>query len=298
VPVGSGAFSVRQSRSFLMLSAASPQPQVTLPTDIPAPSPAPLVNAAATAHAGPNEPVWKTHLGPQAALSDLYHEVRREDLLQMLRLPLGRVLDVGCAGGCFGEILKQQYAGVHVTGIETHAGAAAIAAKRLDHVIRKPIEDVDFDAEGIPAGSLDVIVLADVLEHLYDPWRALVRLRPLLAPTGYLLISVPNARNLGMLSLLADRGVFPYTSAGLLDITHIRFFTARELNRMLTETGFRMELGSFNIDGRFEAAYERNKDRSNVTLQVGRMSMAGLSGDDVLELCTWQWLARAIPGPA
>jgi O-antigen biosynthesis protein len=238
-------------------------------------------------------PIWQTHLGPDAVLSDLYHEIIREDLLPMLRLPVGRVLDIGCAGGRFGERLKLEYPGVHVTGIETHGPAAALAATRLDKVISKPIEAVDFEQEGIGAGSLDVIVLADVLEHLYDPWRTLTRLKPLLAPTGYLLISVPNARNLGLISLLADRGVFPYSEAGLLDITHIRFYTASELNRMIVETGYRMEVGSFNLDGRFEAAYERNKNRENVTLQVGRMSLANLSSSDVLELCTWQWLARA-----
>lgn len=212
----------------------------------------------------------------------------------MMRPPVARVLDIGCAGGRFGELLKEKYPGVYVAGIETHTSAAALASTRLDHVIQKPIEAVDFAAEGIADGSLDVIVLADVLEHLYDPWRTLARLKPLLGPNGYLLVSVPNARNLGLISLLADRGVFPYSEAGLLDITHIRFYTASELNRMLVETGYKMEVGSFNLDGRFEAAYERNKNRDKVTLQAGRLSLTNLSSDDVLELCTWQWLARAV----
>jgi O-antigen biosynthesis protein len=266
------------------MSSISSAPERSPPTS-------PLGNTAAPP---PAPPVWQSHLGPDAVLSDLYHEIFRDDLLPLVKPGIRRVLDIGCAGGRFGESLKSRYAGLNVTGIETHPAAAEVAATRLDRVIRKGIEAVDFAAEGIADGSIDMIVLADVLEHLYDPWRTLVRLKPLLAPGGYLLISVPNARNLGVISLLADRGVFPYAQAGLLDITHIRFFTASELNRMLTETGYRMEHGGSNIDGRFEAAYQRNKDRNNVTLQVGRMSLSGLTGDDVLELCTWQWLARAV----
>lgn len=244
--------------------------------------------------AAPPPPVWQTHLGGNAQLSDLYHEILRLDLLPLLRAPCRRILDVGCAGGAFGAMLKERDPGIHVTGIETHPEAALRAEDRLDRVIAAPLEEVDFDKAGLLPGSFDVIVLADVLEHLYDPWRALLRLRPLLAPDGYLLLSIPNARNLGIISLLADRGRFPYANAGLLDITHIRFFTVRELHAMLAETGYRVEMGAYNLDGRFEATYQRNKGRNNIALQVGRVSLTGLSEDDVLELCVWQWLARAV----
>lgn len=174
-----------------------------------------------------------------ADLKGAYHDHARKELLLLLERPPRRVLDVGCATGATGELIKTAWPESHVTGIELNRAAAARAEERIDKVIGEKLEDIDFTAEGIAPGSIDTVLLADVLEHLYDPWDALLRIRPLLTEDAQVLVSLPNARNLWLLNELAG-GRFPYAAEGLLDITHIRWFTRAEMEKMLRETGYRV----------------------------------------------------------
>ncbi|MDD5389985.1 MAG: glycosyltransferase [Gallionellaceae bacterium] len=174
-----------------------------------------------------------------ADLKGAYHDHARKELLLLLERPPRRVLDVGCATGATGELIKTAWPESHVTGIELNRAAAARAEERIDKVLGEKLEDIDFAAEGIAPGSIDTVLLADVLEHLYDPWDALLRIHPLLTEDAQVLVSLPNARNLWLLNELAG-GRFPYASEGLLDITHIRWFTRAEMEKMLRETGYRV----------------------------------------------------------
>jgi len=184
--------------------------------------------------------VWEQLSQPEdAALKGAYHDHARKELLALLERPPRRVLDVGCATGATGELLKAAWPDAHVTGIELNRAAAARAVGRIDQVIGGKLENIDFAAEGIAPGSIDTVILADVLEHLYDPWDALLRIRPLLSEDAQVLVSLPNARNLWLLNELAS-GRFPYAAEGLTDITHIRWFTRAEMEKMLRETGYRV----------------------------------------------------------
>lgn len=174
-----------------------------------------------------------------ADLKGAYHDHARKELLLLLERPPRRVLDVGCATGATGELIKTAWPDSHVTGIELNLAAAARAAERIDQVLGDKLEDIDFVAAGITPGSIDCVLLADVLEHLYDPWDALLRIKPLLSEDAQVLVSLPNARNLWLLNELAS-GRFPYSAEGLLDITHIRWFTRVEMEKMLRETGYRV----------------------------------------------------------
>ena len=162
---------------------------------------------------------------------DGYYDRVRDELLDMIAVAPGAVLDVGCGGGATDAELKRRFAAATVVGIEPVAAAAARAAKRLDRVICANAETLDFAAAGIAPGTFDLIIVADVLEHMYDPWHMLERLRPLLALGGRILASIPNVRNLWLLEKIA-RGNFDYRDEGLLDITHIRFFTFAEGRRL------------------------------------------------------------------
>ena len=179
---------------------------------------------------------------------DAYYDRVRDELLDLIEIAPRTVLDVGCGGGATDAELKRRFPGARVTGIETVAAAAERAQSRLDRVICSDVETLDFAAEGIAPGTLDLIIVADVLEHMYDPWHTLEKLRPLLAPGGRVLASIPNVRNLWLLEKIV-RGGFDYRDEGLLDITHIRFFTVDEMRALFTDTGFTVERIKCNIDG-------------------------------------------------
>jgi 2-polyprenyl-3-methyl-5-hydroxy-6-metoxy-1,4-benzoquinol methylase len=128
-----------------------------------------------------------------------YYCAARTELVELfIRTPV-RVLDIGCAGGGTGAEIKRRYPQAHVTGIELNRDAAALARERIDRVIEKSVEGIDYAAEGIARGSIDTVLFPDVLEHLYDPWNVLVALKPYLTPDAQVVSSIPNIRNFGFI---------------------------------------------------------------------------------------------------
>jgi methionine biosynthesis protein MetW len=150
-----------------------------------------------------------------------------------LRIPRGaRVLEIGCASGYLSRHLKE-HLDCQVVAVESDATAAAVAAQWVPvHVL--DVERADLRLLG---GSFDVVVMADVLEHLRHPSRLLSRLKSLLAAGGTVLISLPNVAHYSVrLSLL--RGRFDYSDSGLLDRTHLRFFTLHTARALLHDSGY------------------------------------------------------------
>lgn len=172
-----------------------------------------------------------------------YYGAAREDLIVMLPRPLGRTLDVGCGEGAVGVGLRNAGA-QEVWGIEIFPKAAARAAEHYDRVVVGPVEDA-LAGEDLQ-GPFDTIACYDVLEHLIDPERILAQLRTLAAPGARLHVSVPNARHLGLVYDLMVRGTFGYTEFGHRDATHLHWFTRRDLEAMVTRTGWRVQASSPN----------------------------------------------------
>ncbi len=144
-----------------------------------------------------------------------------------------RVLDVGCWTGDLGRALVAR--GCQVSGIEIDADAAEKARADLETVV---VADLDTEPSSrlFPAGSFDVIVFADVLEHLRDPVAVLADAANLLAPDGKIVISVPNVTH-GSVRLALLQGRWTYTATGLLDETHIRFFNRSGVLAMFAAAG-------------------------------------------------------------
>jgi 2-polyprenyl-3-methyl-5-hydroxy-6-metoxy-1,4-benzoquinol methylase len=127
----------------------------------------------------------------------------------------------------------------HVFGVEINPDAAS----RLEGVYADYwIGDVE--QVNLPAGieAFDCIVFADVLEHLRDPWSTLKRYLQLLKPRGEIVVSIPNVRNIALLYNLVLRGRWHYEDSGLLDRTHLRFFTRVEILELLADAGLEIEL--------------------------------------------------------
>jgi 2-polyprenyl-3-methyl-5-hydroxy-6-metoxy-1,4-benzoquinol methylase len=145
-----------------------------------------------------------------------------------------RVLDVGCSTGYLARVLNAL--GNTVSGVEYDAAAAKEAEPDLVKLVVGDLETLDLVDE-FGEGSFDVVVFGDVLEHLRDPMPVLRGARPLLAPGGSVVISVPNIAH-GDVRLALLKGRFRYTKLGLLDETHTRFFTRENLDPFLRDAGF------------------------------------------------------------
>jgi methionine biosynthesis protein MetW len=144
--------------------------------------------------------------------------------------PGGRVLDVGCGSGGLLAALAGHAA--HRAGVELSAAAAAAAAQVADEVVNLPVDA----ALPFPAGSFDVVVCADVLEHLAEPAATLTSLAALCRPGGAVVVSVPNVANWQARMRLV-RGVWRYEPVGLFDSGHLRFFTKATLLELITSCG-------------------------------------------------------------
>jgi 2-polyprenyl-3-methyl-5-hydroxy-6-metoxy-1,4-benzoquinol methylase len=142
----------------------------------------------------------------------------------------GRVLDVGAAHGYLAAMLRQR--GFCVTGIESDPVLAAEAAKRCDEIY---VADLDGRLPGFDR-QFDVILYGDVLEHLKDPMTVLKTLSQSLRPEGIVIVSLPNIANIYVrLNLLMGR--FDYADRGILDRTHLHFFTRKSFRSFLDEAG-------------------------------------------------------------
>jgi 2-polyprenyl-3-methyl-5-hydroxy-6-metoxy-1,4-benzoquinol methylase len=180
--------------------------------------------------------LWQTHLGTDVSFDSQYHQSERSEIASFFSESPGTVLDIGCGGGGTGKLIKQKFPGTRVIGIELNRHAAEHARQHLDLVICEDIDTLDL-AEHIGTTRIDAVLLLDVLEHLYDPWKALVRVRAWLDESARVLASVPNIRNLANLDQLAA-GHWTYGPNGVLDITHVRFFTRESLRALFEETGY------------------------------------------------------------
>lgn len=155
-----------------------------------------------------------------------------------------RMLDVGCSTGEVGERLKRKFPDLFVWGVEIGA-AADEADRRLDCISRRSLTEFGED-EISRLSSVDTVLLLDVLEHMYDPWRALCFLANHLSADAQVIVSLPNTEHANVLRDLAG-GYWHYQESGLLDVTHIRFFTLFEMRKMFYETGFRIVRTHFSI---------------------------------------------------
>jgi 2-polyprenyl-3-methyl-5-hydroxy-6-metoxy-1,4-benzoquinol methylase len=164
-----------------------------------------------------------------------YYANTRADLVAALPRPLGRVLDVGCGSGEVGRQLKAAGAEM-VAGIELEAAPAERALEVLDQVVVGTVEET---LAALP-GPWDTICCYDVLEHLVDPYEVLTRLRDVAASGGRLHVSVPNARHFSLIGDLVLRGTFGYAEWGIRDVTHLRWFTRRDIEAAIGAAGWRI----------------------------------------------------------
>jgi 2-polyprenyl-3-methyl-5-hydroxy-6-metoxy-1,4-benzoquinol methylase len=184
------------------------------------------------------------HSGLEAAYRDKpagYFGNSRLDIVAMLATDAdAAVLELGCGEGVTGQAALEGGKAGRYVGIELNQAAAAIAARRLSQVL---VGDVGtLDLAGME-GQFDTLIVSEVLEHLVDPWGVLERLANCLKPGAAVYASSPNVSHYRVIAgLLVGR--FDYAPAGVMDRTHLRWFTPSSYRRIFEEAGFDVdELG-------------------------------------------------------
>jgi 2-polyprenyl-3-methyl-5-hydroxy-6-metoxy-1,4-benzoquinol methylase len=155
------------------------------------------------------------------------------------------VLDLGCAAGLLGACLLESGKAAVVDGVEIFAPVAQEAAKRYRRVHVGDVEGMALDYRA----EFDYVVCGDILEHLKDPYAMMHRIHDWLKPGGSLLVCLPNVRSYRVLKEVIFCGEWKYVSSGILDRTHLRFFTRRSCQRMFEEAEFRVTHEQIIIDG-------------------------------------------------
>ena len=162
-----------------------------------------------------------------------YFEAERSDMLQYVPRSSSMILEVGCGCGKFGALLKNEYL-AQVWGVDIDEYAVLEAEKRLDKVVKG-----SFGKElKLPEKVFDCIIFNDVLEHLIDPFSSLTYCKQLLSDKGVIVASIPNVRYFrNIVDLLVYKN-WEYTEQGILDKTHLRFFTRRSILSTFERLGY------------------------------------------------------------
>lgn len=149
-----------------------------------------------------------------------------------------RVLEVGCGPGSITKLLTQ-HGQCRVTALELDPEAITKVAPHCEAIMQADLNSAEWPRLLDGAERFDVLVAADVLEHLYDPWTTLRRMVPLINPNGYLVISLPHVGHAAVVSCLIN-GDFEYRDWGLLDRTHIRFFGLKNIKELFEQADLKI----------------------------------------------------------
>ena len=209
-----------------------------------------------------------------------YYKNIRHDLIPLVPEDANCILEVGCAEGMTGNELKKR-PGVFVAGIENNEIAAEMARKVLDDVITGDVECMDIPYS---PSAFDCIIFADVLEHLVNPLDVLKNMSKLLKKDGTVIMSIPNVQFYGVVHQLIE-GNWTYQKEGILDETHLRFFTFKEIEKLVKEAGLSIQ----RIEETIDPQYEKFSDGNHTALKFGRLSIDDLTPEEIRRFFVFQY---------
>jgi 2-polyprenyl-3-methyl-5-hydroxy-6-metoxy-1,4-benzoquinol methylase len=165
-----------------------------------------------------------------------YYQHERTEMLPFIPSTVSCTLEVGCGAGSFSVLIRDKL-GAETWGIEPQPDAAGLAAQKLHRVLAGSMESTLSD---LPRHYFDCIIFNDVLEHLVDPYAMLTKVQDLLSETGVVVASIPNIRHWPEFVDYTMRGNWNYVNAGVLDRTHLRFFTKRSIIATIAQCGYEL----------------------------------------------------------
>lgn len=151
--------------------------------------------------------------------------------------PGAKILEIGCGTGDTGAVLLREGKCGHYCGIELNESAAEHARLQISEAIVGNVESMPFPWDN---QSFDVLIISEVLEHLIDPWKVLRRLHSLMKPGAVVFASSPNISHYRVIKMLLA-GHWKLEDAGVMDRTHLRWFTPMSYGQMFESCGFRVE---------------------------------------------------------
>ena len=213
-----------------------------------------------------------------------YYRQERKDVEALIPKEARRILDVGCGEGILGKRLLEK--GVkEVVGVEIEQAVCEKARENLSRVICGDIEEIDLPFE---EGYFDCIVFADILEHLKDPLSVIKKLKKHLKDSGVVVASIPNVRYYQVINMLVD-GYWTYGDYGILDRTHLRFFTKKEILALFKNAGFEITTITGNVDPKYYTVC----NSTPAEISFGRISLKDLSSEEIKDLFVFQYLIKA-----
>lgn len=163
-----------------------------------------------------------------------YYTGDRVDMLKYIPKDLKTTLEFGCGTGQFSALLKKEF-GAETWAVEIDEQSAKTAAQKLDNVINSDAHEA---INKLPDGHFDCIIFFDILEHLVNPYSLLSSIKSKLTNNGVIVTSIPNIRFYRNLVRFVLHGEWEYQDEGLMDKTHLRFFTRKSILKMFDNLDF------------------------------------------------------------
>lgn len=215
-----------------------------------------------------------------------YYKKERMEVIQLVDKTSLKILDVGCGAGTLGKILKSEVPGREIWGVELSDIVAYEAEKFLDNVA---CADASKWVPPVKEEYFNTIIFADVLEHLPDPFQTLKHYLKWLAPDGQIIISIPNIRYWGIILDLAN-GNWTYRDSGILDKTHLRFFTLNEIRKMVDRCGLEIQVLNASADDNINNLPKGEK----VNLSFGNIIIQNIDAVESREFFHFQYILSAV----
>ena len=173
------------------------------------------------------------------------HELHNPDLLRLIPPHSRRLIEIGCSAGALAREFKKIAPDSDYVGVEIDPGYAKLAERHCDRSLVLDIEAAD-EAFWAAQADRDCWIFGDTLEHLREPWSVLARIRERIPAAGCVVACIPNAQHWSLQARLAI-GDFRYEPSGLLDRTHLRWFTRQTIIEMFDQAGFHVVEGAPRI---------------------------------------------------
>lgn len=204
-----------------------------------------------------------------------YYSASRLEMRPFLPGSYRTVLEIGCAAGNFSSTMCPATA--EVWGVEPNEQAGQLAQQKLHRVLIGTFDDVE---DQLPDQYFDLVICNDVIEHMPDHDRFLERIKDKIAKGGHLVGSIPNILHVSVLLKLLVRRDWQYENQGILDRTHLRFFTGRSLQRSLRQHGYTLVkfhgINSIVVEG---TAAKQSKPVRDMVVRIGTLLLiAGTLG--------------------